>query len=891
MTDHRLPDGEWARVDALFSRCLALPAAERNAFLASQAMGDVALQAQVQRLLEASDTGELLLEQRDVLVAELLGDEDGIDDAILAPGSILAGYRIVRLLGEGGMARVYLAEQHHADWQRDVAIKLIHRGGGDLVRRFRSESRILAGLEHAGIARLIATDVTDDDQPFLVTEYVDGVPITHWCQAQDCSLRQRLRLFLQLADALQYAHGRLVIHRDLKPSNVLVDGDGRVRLLDFGIARLDEASADARTRTGMVPMTPEYAAPEQLAGGHVGTAADIYQLGLLLFELLVGEPAWKNWKTRPGGITRELPAASAALLARTREQESGADPRGDVRQSARALRGDLDAIVAKATAAVAEDRYPTVQALAADIRAHLDGRRISVRHDSVPRAIWRFTRNNPLFGVVAGVLLLVLVGWALTVQLHSRQLVAEREAAQREAARAERVKGFLIEVFRAPDLVHGHQYEAGSNVTLLDIVPQAEEQARTALADEPEVFDEMLNILAHLYGNLGRDADKQRLTEELLERLQSRPGTEPLEIAHVQAELAHQLAATGRVDRALPLAQAAMAVVDADPDARPGTTEAVWMDMGRVLGEAHDHATREDLMRRVLAWMDTRPDGGDPVIRAEARNNLIHALRGQNQLDEALEVIVPALEEAEARLGPDHFSLVPILSNHGSVLSELSRHDEAWPKYQRAIDIMQQRGNPDHPALSALRGNLAVALGRAGRFAEEQALQREVIAERIAKTGPEHAEVANGLQNLATSLVNSGDHAEAEKTLLEARRIYLANHTAGHPYRAFPLITLSGIHLQGGRHAEVLRSAGQARVELEGILPEGHEAFLLLDCRLAEAQQALSPSDQTATRMRTAAEAMSASEQVVASPLRRADLDRCRRAAGLAPMAPVQAPD
>lgn len=888
MSPSQHSDTQWAQVDRLFAQALETPQAQREAFLQQACAGQPQMLAELRRLLAASQVHESPLDHAHTVLADLLSDEHAPPaQAVLPEGSMLAGYRIEGVLGEGGMARVYLARQQHDDWQREVAIKLIHRSDSETTRRLRSESRILAGLEHPGIARLIdtgMTTVTGEERPFLVTEYVDGVPITRWCREQRCGVRARLGLFLQLADALQYAHSRLVIHRDLKPSNVMVDREGRVRLLDFGIARLDQASDQPRTRTGLVAMTPEYAAPEQLSGAQVSTASDIYQLGLLLFELLVEQPAWRHWKTRPGGLTRQLPAASTVMAERARLSDQPPASQRLYRQSARRLRGDLDAIVGKATAPIAEQRYATVQAMTDDLRAHLQGRRISVRHDSVTRAIWRFTRNNPLVGAAAGVVLLALLGWALSVSLYSRQLVAEREAAQLSATRAERVKALLVDVFRAPDLVHGHQYQTGGNVTLLDILPQAEQQARSSLADEADVLDEMLNILATLYGNIGRDAEQQRLTSELLQRLQARPNPNALDIAHVQAEWAAQLAANRRVDQARPLAEAALAVVDADPDARPSTTEAVWLDVGRVLGEASAHAEREALMRRMLAWMDSRAVPDNIVIRTEASSQLVRALQYQKRPQEALDVLLPAIAKAQAELGPDHFSLVPLLAHHGALRSDLNQHEQAWQPFKRAIDIMQRRSNPNHPSLSALRNNFALALGRAERFTEEQAVLREVITQRREILGHDHSDVAASLQNLGSSLMLTGDYAEAEQTLNEARQLYLANHTEGHPQRAFPLISLSGLHLITGQHTQVLASAEQAQRELQGILAPGHEAFLLLDCRIAESRLALDATPAHRQAMLSAAQTASQDAIYVANPRRRNDLQRCRSAAGLPPL-------
>lgn len=872
-------DDDWARTDTLFSQCLELPPEEREVFLERAAQGDAALAQRVRQLLAASEAGEALLEHRDAIVTDLLDEED---ETILPEGASFAGYRIKGVLGEGGMARVYLAEQHQDEWTREVAIKLIHHGRRDMTRRFQSECRILAGLEHPGIARLIDTGFTEEDQPFLVTEYVDGKPLTKYCQEKDCSLRERLELFLQLADAIQYAHGRVIIHRDLKPSNVLVDETGRVRLLDFGIARLDDSEeASVITRTAAMMMTPEYAAPEQLTGSALGTAVDIYQMGLLLFELLVGQPAWKNWKTKPGRITRELPPASVALTTRVR-QEAGRDGLSrEMRQAIRSLKGDLDAIIAKATASVPEERYATVQAMAGDVRAYLSGRRISVRRDSVPRAVWRFARNNPVGSTAIALFMATLIGWSVTTQVYSRQLVAEREAAEIEALRAQRVKGFLIDVFRAPDLMHGAQYEAGADVTLLDILPQAEEEARRTLKDEPEVMEELLDLFATLYFSVGREEDSFRLTEELLRRLETHPNPDPLSIAHVKAEYGAMLAERGSVETGRRLAEEAMAVVDADPAARPGTTVAVWLDMGAILRQAYDNEAREALMRRMIEWLDEHEEGGSAVIRGEAQHHHAAALLELGRSEEALEVIEQGIAEIERDLGKDHIRLLAMLSTYAAAFSYLDRYDEALPQYERALAIVAKRGHENHPAYLALMNNFSLALGRAGKFEEEQAVMRDIIVQSTAKKGENSVDVANHWQNLGSSLVYTEDYNEAEEALLKARSIYVANHMEGSPYRSFPLISLSGAYLLMDDYRRVIEVAALAEAELQGVLPEGHYAFHMLACRRMEAEERLSPSEARRLAMRDVAVRFSQDPSVQQNPLRAPDVERCCLTAGL----------
>jgi len=827
-TDTPAPPGQpgWLQMDALFSRCLDLPAGERAALLARECP-DEAMKQRILRLLDASEAGDRLLARRAEMIAELM-PEAGSQP--LAEGTRLGEYRVLRLVGEGGMARVYLAEQQHGDWHRSVAIKLLNHGDVELISRFRAERRFLAGLEHPGIARLIDTGATAEGLPFLVTEYVDGNTITHHCRDHDLSLRERLALFLQLADAVQYAHGRLVVHRDLKPSNVLVDASGRLRLLDFGIAKLMAGDGEApRTRTGLAPMTPEYAAPEQLAGGPIGIAADIYQLGLLLFELVVGEPAWRQGRGAATGM-RPLPRPSDAAAA-------SKDPAA--RRRARELRGDLDAIIARATAEDPGQRYATVQGLANDVRASLNGEKTSVRRDTLPRAAWRLVRANPLAGAAAALVLVVLAGWGASMQVYSARLVAEREVAEHEALRAQQAKTLLMDVFRAADPVLAAS-RGGREVTVWDSLPMAEADARRNLADVPELLAEMLENLATLHDRAGRDDAVERLLRDALDLHLAQPAPDPRALARLRAELGSQLAARGAGDEALDLMQAAMATVEQDPRAHVDTTLAVWLDQSHALGARGESIERERLMRRALALMD---DSGSTsvVAEAEARQQLSEALAAQGKWEPALAELDFAMARAEQALGPEHGRLVALLSSRGNVLGSLGRQDESERDLRRALAIQALWGLPDTPESLSLRNNLALKLGATGRRSEEQAELRLLLDQQRRVAGEDSLEVGNVLQNLGASLAKTRDLAQAEAALLAAWDIYDARLPPGHPRRAFPHITLALVHLEAGEPERASLAAGLAAQALDGALPEAHFAHAVVACLAEEARARQSP--------------------------------------------------
>ena len=395
MTAEPLDAAFWERVRTLFHAAVDASSSHRQTLLDD--CGDPHLRAEVERLLEQHDASAGFLEQS---VWDLVDTADARWEHVL-----IGPYRVVRQLGHGGMGTVFLASREDAEFEQRVAIKLVRRGAGgeSLLQRFRQERQILAALDHPNIARLLDGGTTSSGVPYLVMEYVEGTPIDDYCREHDLPIDARLRLFLQLCDAVQYAHRGLVIHRDIKPANVLVTADGVPKLLDFGIAKLTSAQTDA-TITRL--MTPDYASPEQLAGKLVTTATDVYSLGLLLFELLTGKRPFEK-------------------VVRTGDTEP---PRASSVSGLRALRGDLDRILLVALDPDPNCRYASVDKFADDVRRHLDGHPVSARGASLGYRTAKFVRRNKLFVAAAAVTVIVAIVAFLAVLQQKR--IAERRFEQ-----------------------------------------------------------------------------------------------------------------------------------------------------------------------------------------------------------------------------------------------------------------------------------------------------------------------------------------------------------------------------------------------------------------------------------------------------------------------------
>jgi len=411
----------WDRLNQLFHEALACPPERRTAWLKEACGHDAELVAELTELLASHGRGEGLMERPAIAAAP-----DWLQREGSAVGQRFGPWRITRELGRGGMGAVYLAERADGAFEQRVALKLVKRGmdSEHVLARFRSERQILAGLEHPNIARLLDGGASEDGQPFLVMEYIEGQRIDEFARAQRLPVADRLRLWLPVASAVSYAHQHLVVHRDIKPANILVTADGTPKLLDFGIARLLDPAADVTsTVTELRMLTPEYASPEQIEGRHTATTTDVYSLGVVLYELLTGRSPYKARSRSPrdiaDAITTTEPVRPSVAAAET-------DP-----SLGRRLRGDLDTILLTSLRKEPARRYPSVERFAGDVRRHLDGLPVRARPDTIGYRTGKFVRRHQA-GVAAAVLVaLALVGGIVGTAWQARQARAAQALAER----------------------------------------------------------------------------------------------------------------------------------------------------------------------------------------------------------------------------------------------------------------------------------------------------------------------------------------------------------------------------------------------------------------------------------------------------------------------------
>ena len=504
----------WHNLSSLLDQALDLAPEGRAAWLEGVARTQPKLVPTLARLLEAHASGER---------TDVLGSSPAAPFAASMPGEgnrLEAGdrvgpYRLLRPIGSGGMADVWLAERDDGAFAREVALKLplVSRLRRDLAVRFARERDILARLEHPHIARFYDAGVSADGLPYLAMEYVDGRPITVWCDEHRVNLVGRIQLFAQVLSAVQFAHANLVIHRDLKPSNILVTDDGQVRLLDFGIAKLLAADEERAPETQLTQssgraLTPEYASPEQMRGEALTIASDVYSLGVVLFEVLVGSRPYRL-KIESAAQLEEAILSADPLRPSANVTDAAAASRGvSPSRLAKQLAGDLDTVVLKALAKAPAGRYATALALAEDLERHLRGLPVLAQRTSVWYRVGKFVGRNRwpvVIGAGAASALIAATGIAL----------AQQRVAQAEARKATAVKDFLLDLLGGAD-PGGTSGKPPGQITLQEAIDAATARIGSALTDQPETKMAVLNALSAVYESLDQNERSAALLRDAL---------------------------------------------------------------------------------------------------------------------------------------------------------------------------------------------------------------------------------------------------------------------------------------------------------------------------------------------------------------------------------------
>lgn len=760
-----MPSPSWDRVREVLNDLIDANPDEPKAWMDRHVPDEPRLQAEVRSLFEAYESGAL---DAGAVAAQWLGSSpptgSSSTNSGLSPtapgdrpapeqGQTIGRYRLIDEIGAGGMGVVFRAERADGAFEQSVAVKLLHRhiASPDARRRFQAEQQVLASLDHPNIARLVDGGVTDAGRPYLVMEYVDGVPITDYATLSRLSVAERVDLLMQVTDAVSAAHQNLVIHRDLKPSNVLVterDGEPHVKLLDFGIAKiLDEEWPATRpvTHTGRGLMTPTYAAPEQLSGGNVSTATDTYQLGVLTYEIVTG--------TLPfGGREASRKQITEAILHTAPDPPSSRVTAKAVNR--RRLAGDLDTIILKALRKEPGRRYPTPEVFRRDLQRYREDEPIEARPASLGYRLRKFVRRNR-WGVVVGALAAVMALASISM------IVRGRQAAEREAEKAEQVSTFLVNLFEASD----PNRSPADTVTVRALLDRGRKRLETL--DDPAVIGQMAHVMGQAQRRLGEYDEARSLLQQAVRQRTRLYGTNHPEtlaslsaFALLERDEGHYTTADTLLERVVAIRQALRGNTDS-------TVVQSLMHLGfvqRRLGNTHE---AEASLRRALAAYRTRTKTPD-ILTAELLFNLAALLRSQSKYDEALSVQRRSYALVDSLTQGPHPGRIANLNNLALLQQKRGRLEEAKRLYAQLLEEGTALYGEDHPKRATWMSNLAGLHTDLFEYERADSLLSEAVAVGTTTLGDSHPSVALFLHNRAANAYERGDLAAADTIFADA---------------------------------------------------------------------------------------------------------------------------
>lgn len=773
-----MDNSRWERIQAVFHRAADLPQAEQDSYLAGACDDDPDVLQQVRAMLEEDSHSVSVLDHS---IADLAHSVLSDSDVGRIPQQDFGPYRLVRLLGEGGMGLVYLAERK--DLGSQVAIKILRDAWLSPARRerFSSEQRTLAQLNHPSIARLYDADALPDGTPWFAMEYVEGVPLTDYCRSHQCSVENRLQLFRAVCEAVQYAHSEAVIHRDLKPSNILVKQDGSIRLLDFGIAKQLE-SLDTpvnQTMTGLRLMTPAYAAPEQIRGARVGIHTDVYSLGVILFELLTAQ--------LPFDLSNLTPAEAASIIAEHEPGKPSSIARTNQPQTGLTLIGktawaDLDVLCLTAMHKDPARRYRSVEALIRDIDHYLHAEPLEARPDSFSYRLGKFVQRNQRSVTLSAASLVLVIG---LVAFFTVRLATARNAALAEAARTERIQKFMLNLFEGGDESVG----PSDSLRVITLVDRGVREAKT-LNSDPKIQGELYQNLGDIYEKLGKFEQADSLLQSALEERKSVFGADSTEVAETLVELGLLRDAQGKFEDAERYAREGLAIDRQRFSLTHPVVARATSALGKVLEDRGSYDAAIQVLEEAVRLQSARGDTSDLIESLTELANS-HFYSGHYAASESLNQRVLAMDRQ--LYGDRHPHIADDLINLGAIKYDLGHYPEAEAFDRQALDITQAFYGQNHPATASALTILGRTLVSEGKSDEAAGLLQQALQIEEQIYGQVHPRVAGTLNELGKISQQQGKLDEAEADFRRMTEIYRSVYAGKHYYIGIALSNWAGV--------------------------------------------------------------------------------------------------
>jgi serine/threonine protein kinase/tetratricopeptide (TPR) repeat protein len=790
----------WKRLSPLLDVLLELEPDARAEQLEILRADDPDTAREVEKLLALEEEGDGFIDQP-------LVDKPGQ----LKPGMRVGPYQLESLLGEGGMGMVWLASRADGLYKRRVALKLLRPGLADpnLRLRFTREREILARLEHPNIARLLDAGIGSEGQPYLALEYVEGVSITDYCQANNVGLEARLALFLQVCEAVSHAHANLIVHRDLKPSNILVTPTGEVRLLDFGIAKLldDPEPVAVHPRTEVRAFTLHYAAPEQVRGELVTTMTDVYSLGVVLYELIAGTKPYRlrrqtdaEWEQ---AILAVEPLKPSVATLRTTDGSRSQDP--DARRTARKLAGDLDNITLKALQKAPEQRYPSVEALSLDLQRHIEGRPVHARPQSVGYRLHKYLVRHRWALAGGGVVTIVLVT-ALAVS------VWQGRQAMRETARAQAMQDFVLGLFD-----NASASQQGNTFDARELLAAGERRGDRELANQPRAQAELLGVIARLRLGLGDYHESLALLEKqarVLAVTDDAPDSLRLQAATQHGRVLRLLGRSRQCVQAMAPMEARLSTLESRMPLRVAEFQS---QNGRCRADAGEKQLARQMFDRSL---DIRRNLKDEAGVAENMRDLAQLDVELGNADAGARGYRAALAHLQAHGHARHPLVIEIQRSLALLYRNRGETDAALAAFQRARALSEDIHGPRHPLTQALRRHIAAVQVDKGELREADEELHRLHAMTLETLGPHHRDTASSWNSMGIIAWERGDNATAVRDVAQAVAIWRENESL----QILPggLFNYGMVLHSAGRYDEALAALEESRQMRVGTIGASH---------------------------------------------------------------------
>ncbi len=812
MTEVQMSPTRLALLESLFDVALnQTDDTSREMFIQESTSHDPLLASELRALLSAHALS-------DSMFASPVRVERDLSDRWI--GARLGAYEIGKRIGSGGMGTVHEAVRADDQYRQRVAVKFLNRGaeGSIAVRRFRAERQMLASLQHPNIASLVDGGVTPDGLPYFVMEYIDGEPITVWCDRKSLNVDARLALFVQVCAAVRAAHQKLIVHRDLKPGNILVTTDGAVKLLDFGIAKLmpNEQLGDFPTATqvGHRAFTPEYAAPEQMRGVGVDTSADVYALGVVLFELLTGKRPFDLQGKSLAEMERivcEQPAPRPSVVLdanRWRDLSERSAPR-----ARRTVEGDLDAIALMALRKEPERRYVSADALSRDITAYLAHEPVLARPDSLGYRVRKFIARRKLETAAAIIAVLSMVGGTAAATMQARRAEAQRVVATAQSTRATEVTSFLMTMLNS-----SNPESFGKDVTMRTVLDSAVLRA-DSMKVAPELEAEIRAVMGNAYLALGElDIAEKQFTLDMAARRKHAPLGD-YQTAVTFSKLALVAETRGSFPAADSLLQQAELLYTRFPHVDRREEATAIENRGRLLYQMGKIPESLAQFRKSLA-LSAAFYPTDDSANAPTYVNAAVVFADAGEMAPADSFSLRAIQTAKRAHGDVHPMVANALSVRAGILETGGRMDEATAAYVETLDIKRKLLGPQHTSYATTGVNYADHLIRREKWREAATMAREILALRGKSLGESSYPVQGSLIYLGRALAHMDSASAGELLLREARELRVKSLPAGHWLIAAVDGALGEVITLGGRYAEAERLllSAESRVrEVRGV--------------------------------------------------------------------------